>query len=75
MLPNYDKRMKSNKEIQAADLLSFLPASVNVIAGMLDMKPKDVESKLHQLKRQGLASLEKEGLIWYPTRVEKSMTK
>lgn len=71
MLPNYDKRMKSMKEITARMLLPHLPASVPTLATIFTIPTDDVLKKLIELQRQGLADTN--GTIWYPIRMEKSI--
>ena len=70
MLPNYDKRMKSDKELQPSDLLDMLPASVNHLVAFFELPRLEIVNKLSVLKRQRLAHTGG-GEIWYPTGVEK----
>jgi len=73
MQPNYDKRMKSSKEITPEQILARLPASPMVLALFFSLPVRDINTKLIQLKRQGQASVNKDGTMWYPIRMEKSI--
>ena len=70
VMPNYDKRMKSDKELQPNDLLNLLPASVNHLVAVFEIPRHEIVPKLLTLKRQGLAHTGG-GEIWYPTKIEK----
>ena len=72
MMPNLDKRMKSAQEIEARELLGYLPASINHLSSLLGISRTKLTPMLFKMQESGLVHTGG-GEIWYPNTGSKSI--